>query len=201
MKGLSLLFFMMLFLSACGSKDANEGDLENQSYYKTGQMTLKSGNFELLVVQVPHPQEPVADGVILVVMDKTWAESEGENKVWFRMKDILESDGVQICNYDNNVLLAREDLTAATLVEWAENKIHRVFDFNMHSNHQQLSGSGVNYVEFTDGIITKVNLANDDNTFLFTADISSFQEGNTGGVDILEYVNLTSASRVGLNCP
>ena len=204
MKIIKLFWILVftVFLSACGflSGDQEVDPNAESSLYKTGQIVLKTTtNKSILVAQIPHPKEPLPGGVILFIMDKEWAEDGGRNKVWARMKSVLQGGGEDICRYDS---AGKRDLTGATIVEFGEYAVQKiVIDQGIYSNNPELLGAEVHYVGFTGGVLTELSLSKGNSVFLAKGEVNSLKKLGMNVDDMLEYVDLVRASqRGGLRC-
>ena len=206
----SLMF--IIFLTACdflSKTNKNENAVGNGNAqplpYKEGEIVLRTESLkEILVVQIPHLEEPVPNGLILIVMDKDWGGGyfNNQNKVWYRMSAILDTKGADICRFDKSV--RKENHTAASIVEIEGNEVQRVMDQRIYSDDPLLLDSEIYYVKLTEGIVTELTLSTKNgNIFLATGEVSSFKERSISSeINVLEYVDLVSASLMGgLNCP
>ena len=191
----------IVYLAGCSwlSKEDSE-QASNISLYKTGWIVLKTESLRnILVFQIPHPKEPFPDGVLLAVMDLDWAkDGGGGNKVWSRMKSILDRGGEGVCNFYPTS--DKRNLTGAMIMEFEADRIQRVIDRNIYSDNSQFLNSEVYHVKFTEGVVTELGLSKSRDIFLAKGDVKSFQAKTPAGIDLLEYVELVSASQIGLSC-
>ena len=190
----------IVYLASCDwlSKEDSE-QTPDTNLTKTGWIVLQTESLRnILVFQIPHPKEPFPDGVLLAVMDLDWAKNEGSNKVWLRMKSVLNRGGEGICIFDPTS--DKQNLTGAMIVEFEADRIRRVIDDEIYSDNPQLLNSEIYHVKFTEGIVTEVGLTKNRDIFLAKGDVKSFQANIPENIDLLEYVELVSASQIGLNC-
>ena len=191
----------IVYLAGCSGWLSKEREQDSDiSLYKTGWIVLKTESLRnILVFQSPHLKEPFPDGVLLAVMDLDWAkDGGGGNKVWSRMKSILDRGGEGICNFDPTS--DKQNLTGAMIVEFEADRIQRVIDHNIYSDHPQLLNSEVYHVKFTEGVVTELGLSKGRDIFLAKGGVNSFRAKTPEGIDLLEYVELVSASQIGLSC-